>query len=84
MFAAGELIRLRSTGPAAHQFLAEVNRILEEGSARQETSEEMTGKIARAASVTHLPSLGSHTGQLAGLLPLSSPVFLCPGSAVSA
>lgn len=57
--AADGLKRLRSTGPAAQQFLAEVSRILEEGTARQETSQEMTGRIANAASVTHLSSLGS-------------------------
>lgn len=50
----------QSVGPAAQQFLAEVSRILEEGTARQETSQEMTGKIAHAASVTNLASLGSH------------------------
>ena len=60
MRAAGELKRLQSSGPAAQQFLAEVSRILEEGNARQESSEEMTGKIAHAASVNNLPSLSSH------------------------
>ena len=34
--------------------MAEVNRILDEGSARQETNEEMTGKIAHAVSVSTL------------------------------
>ena len=58
--AAKQLKRMQSSGPAAQQFLAEVSRILTEGTARQETSQEMTGKIAHAASVTNLPSLGSH------------------------
>ena len=57
--AADGLKRLTPPGPAAQQFLAEVSRILEEGTARQETNQEMTGKIAHAASVTHLSSLGS-------------------------
>ena len=47
---------LSSSGPAAQQFIAQVNRILEEGSARQESDQEMTGKIAHAASATNLPS----------------------------
>ncbi|KAL3162493.1 hypothetical protein ABBQ32_010154 [Trebouxia sp. C0010 RCD-2024] len=55
-----DLKRLQSSGPAAQQFLAEVSRILEEGNARQESSQEMTGKIARAASNSNLPSLSSH------------------------
>lgn len=59
-YAAGQLKRLQSSGPAAQQFLAEVSRILEEGTARQETNQEMSGKIAHAASVTNLPSLSSH------------------------
>lgn len=47
---------LSSSGPAAHQFIAQVNRILEEGTARQESDQEMTGKIAHAASASNLPS----------------------------
>lgn len=58
--AAEDIKRLQSSGPAAQQFLAEVSRILEEGNARQESSQEMTGKIARAASNNNLPSLSSH------------------------
>lgn len=65
-------------GPAAQQFLAEVSRILEEGTARQETSQEMTGKIAHAASVTNLPSLGSHPTTGERTLPaLSQHVLRC-------
>ncbi len=47
---------LSSSGPAAQQFIAQVNRILVEGTARQESDQEMTGKIAHAASATNLPS----------------------------
>ncbi len=47
---------LSSSRPAAQQFIAQVNRILVEGSARQESDQEMTGKIAHAASASNLPS----------------------------
>ncbi len=47
---------LSSSGPAAQQFIAQVNRILVEGTARQESDQEMTGKIAHAASASNLPS----------------------------
>ncbi|KAL0047223.1 hypothetical protein WJX82_010034 [Trebouxia sp. C0006] len=47
---------LSSSGPAAQQFIAQVNRILVEGIAGQESDQEMTGKIAHAASATNLPS----------------------------
>jgi len=47
---------LSSSGPAAQHFIAQVNRILVEGIARQESDQEMTGKIAHAASASNLPS----------------------------
>ncbi|DBB01174.1 hypothetical protein WJX77_003342 [Trebouxia sp. C0004] len=47
---------LSSSVPSAQQFIAQVNRILVEGSARQESDQEMTGKIAHAASASNLPS----------------------------
>ena len=42
--------------------MAEVNRILDEGSARQETNEEMTGKIAHAASFSTLALESENAG----------------------
>ncbi len=72
LIAAG-LKRLPSSGPAAQQFIVEVNRILEEGTAQQMTYQEMTGKIARAASVTNLPSPGRDSQQ--GTSECSSLIF---------
>ena len=49
-------------GMVAKQFMAEVNRILEEGTARQESNQEMTGKIVHVASLSNLASLDSQEG----------------------
>lgn len=50
--------------------MAEVSRILEQGTACHESTEAMTDKIAHAASLTHLPSLDSGDGRLLGSLPV--------------
>lgn len=51
-----------STSNAASAFMAHVSRILEQGTARNESTEVMTEQIAHAASLTHLPSLDSGEG----------------------
>ena len=53
--------KLASAGVAS-LFMAEVTRILEEGTASHESTQEMTGKIAHAASLTHLSSVDSGEG----------------------
>lgn len=42
--------------------MQEVTRILEEGTASHESTQEMTGKIAHAASLTHLSAVDSGEG----------------------
>ena len=46
----------------AWQLVADVSRIVDECSARQETNEEITGKIAHADSVSTLAIGSQHTG----------------------
>ena len=53
---------LPTSGPARQDFIAEVSRILDEGTARQETNEQMTGKIAHAASVSTLALESQNAG----------------------
>ena len=56
------LEKLSGGSHAAATFMTHVSRILEEGTARRETTEAMTDKIAHAASLTHLSSLDSAEG----------------------
>ncbi|DBA69568.1 TPA: hypothetical protein ACH3X2_012650 [Trebouxia sp. C0005] len=73
---------LSSSGPASQHFIAQVSRILVEGTARQESNQEMTGKIVHAASASNLPSQAGTSKScsrqvffLCALLPAYQPIM---------